>query len=92
MDGEKHLLIVAPWVVGPLTVAIFDEKKTELPGVSAGGEVRACGRVRVSTIAYNNQVPGPILRVREGVPVTIDVMNQSGRAEIVHWHAWRSTL
>ena len=47
MDGEKHLLIVVPWVVGPLTVAVFDEKKTELPGVSAGGEVRPGGRVRV---------------------------------------------
>ena len=40
----------------------------------------------IDTIGYNGQVPGPILRVREGVPVTIDVMNQSGRAEIVHWH------
>jgi FtsP/CotA-like multicopper oxidase with cupredoxin domain len=40
----------------------------------------------IDTIGYNGQVPGPILRVREGVAVTIDVMNQSGRAEIVHWH------
>src|ERR1700753_943716 len=40
----------------------------------------------IDTIGYNGQVPGPILRVREGVPVTIDVANQSGGAEIVHWH------
>jgi FtsP/CotA-like multicopper oxidase with cupredoxin domain len=33
--------------------------------------------VLVETIAYNGQVPGPILRVREGVPVTVDVTNHS---------------
>jgi FtsP/CotA-like multicopper oxidase with cupredoxin domain len=40
----------------------------------------------VDTIGYNGQVPGPILRVREGLPVTIDVTNQTADADIVHWH------
>jgi FtsP/CotA-like multicopper oxidase with cupredoxin domain len=38
------------------------------------------------TIAYNQQVPGPLLRLKEGVPVTIDVVNHSGNDEVVHWH------
>lgn len=42
--------------------------------------------VSVKTIAYNGQVPGPILRLREGVPVQIDVTNSSANADIVHWH------
>jgi FtsP/CotA-like multicopper oxidase with cupredoxin domain len=42
--------------------------------------------VTVKTIAYNGQVPGPILRLREGVPVNIDVTNSSPVPEIVHWH------
>jgi FtsP/CotA-like multicopper oxidase with cupredoxin domain len=42
--------------------------------------------VVIKTTAYNGQVPGPILRVREGVPVTIDVTNASANADIVHWH------
>jgi FtsP/CotA-like multicopper oxidase with cupredoxin domain len=42
--------------------------------------------VVVETTAYNGQVPGPILRVREGVPVTIDVTNRTANADIVHWH------
>jgi FtsP/CotA-like multicopper oxidase with cupredoxin domain len=29
----------------------------------------------IKTIAYNQQVPGPLLRFREGQPVTIDVTN-----------------
>jgi FtsP/CotA-like multicopper oxidase with cupredoxin domain len=42
--------------------------------------------VVVKTTAYNGQVPGPLLRVREGVPVTIDVTNASAHPDIVHWH------
>lgn len=42
--------------------------------------------VNIRTIAYNGQVPGPMLRLREGVPVTIDVTNASPNADIVHWH------
>ena len=40
----------------------------------------------IETRAYNGQVPGPILRLREGVPVTIDVTNASSDPDIVHWH------
>ncbi|HUN25086.1 MAG TPA: multicopper oxidase domain-containing protein [Steroidobacteraceae bacterium] len=40
----------------------------------------------VSTVAYNGTAPGPLLRMREGRPVTIDVINDSQTAELVHWH------
>jgi FtsP/CotA-like multicopper oxidase with cupredoxin domain len=42
--------------------------------------------VTIETVAYNGQVPGPILRLHEGKPVKIDVINASGNPEIVHWH------
>jgi FtsP/CotA-like multicopper oxidase with cupredoxin domain len=42
--------------------------------------------VTVKTLAYNGQVPGPLLRLREGVPVTIDVTNATDSPDIVHWH------
>lgn len=40
----------------------------------------------IKTIAYNQQVPGPLFRLQEGKPVTIDVTNRSPNTEIVHWH------
>jgi FtsP/CotA-like multicopper oxidase with cupredoxin domain len=43
-------------------------------------------RRTIKTIAYNRQVPGPLLRFKEGQPVTIDVTNQTGDSEVVHWH------
>ena len=40
----------------------------------------------IKTVAYNGQVPGPLLRFKEGQPVTIDVSNHTGTEEVVHWH------
>lgn len=42
--------------------------------------------VTIKTLAYNGKVPGPLLRLREGVPVNIDVTNAASEADIVHWH------
>jgi FtsP/CotA-like multicopper oxidase with cupredoxin domain len=42
--------------------------------------------VTIKTLAYNRQVPGPLLRLREGLPVTIDVFNASANSDLVHWH------
>jgi FtsP/CotA-like multicopper oxidase with cupredoxin domain len=42
--------------------------------------------VSIRTIAYNGRVPGPTLRLKEGVPVTFDVTNATPNEDIVHWH------
>lgn len=42
--------------------------------------------ITISTLAYNGQVPGPMLRLREGKRVIIDVTNGAPQADIVHWH------
>lgn len=40
----------------------------------------------VEAYAYNNQVPGPTLRVFEGDRVKINVFNQLPESTTVHWH------
>ena len=40
----------------------------------------------ISTIGYNGTVPGPLIRLHEGVPVTVDLFNQTDAPELVHWH------
>lgn len=40
----------------------------------------------ISTIGYNGLSPGPVLRMREGKTVTVDVINDTDAAEFVHWH------
>jgi FtsP/CotA-like multicopper oxidase with cupredoxin domain len=43
-------------------------------------------RHRLTTVAYNGQVPGPLIRLKEGQPVTVEVTNRTDRPEVVHWH------
>jgi FtsP/CotA-like multicopper oxidase with cupredoxin domain len=40
----------------------------------------------ISTIGYNGTVPGPLIRLREGVPVTVELFNDTDTPELVHWH------
>src|ERR1700720_1919100 len=40
----------------------------------------------VSTIGYNGASPGPRLRMKEGVPVTVNVVNNTDVPEFVHFH------
>jgi FtsP/CotA-like multicopper oxidase with cupredoxin domain len=40
----------------------------------------------ISTIGYNGTSPGPLLRMREGKPVTVEVINETDVPELVHWH------
>lgn len=49
-------------------------------------EVEIAPRRTIKTTGYNGSAPGPVLRVREGQPVTVDVHNETATAEIVHWH------
>lgn len=49
-------------------------------------ELQVSARRTIKTIAYNGQVPGALLRFKEGRPATIDVTNRTGMDEVVHWH------
>ena len=40
----------------------------------------------LSTIGYNDISPGPVLRMREGKTVSVDVINDTDVPELVHWH------
>ncbi|MBV8225808.1 MAG: multicopper oxidase domain-containing protein, partial [Verrucomicrobia bacterium] len=40
----------------------------------------------VSTTLYNGQFPGPLLRFKEGDPITVDIFNETDTPELVHWH------
>jgi FtsP/CotA-like multicopper oxidase with cupredoxin domain len=40
----------------------------------------------ISTTNYNEQFPGPLIRLQEGQPVTIDIFNDTDVPEQLHWH------
>lgn len=41
--------------------------------------------------AFNGQVPGPLIRVREGDEVTVHVTNNTSLAHTIHWHGMYQT-
>ena len=40
----------------------------------------------IETFGYNGTVPGPVLRLREGRQVSIDIRNDTDVDDIIHWH------
>ncbi|MGA7237061.1 MAG: multicopper oxidase family protein [Bryobacteraceae bacterium] len=42
----------------------------------------------VKTLAYDGRIPGPVLRMAEGKTVVIDVINETRRPEMIHWHGF----
>lgn len=40
----------------------------------------------VSTLTYNGQFPGPLLRFKEGQRTSVDVFNDTASPEQLHWH------
>jgi FtsP/CotA-like multicopper oxidase with cupredoxin domain len=40
----------------------------------------------ISVANYNGQFPGPLIRLKEGQPVTVDIFNDTEVAEQLHWH------
>lgn len=47
------------------------------------------GDATVRMLAYNGSIPGPILRVRQGAHVLVDIENQGDMEGTVHWHGLR---
>ena len=43
-------------------------------------------RRTIKTTAYNGQIPGPLLRFREGQPVTVEVVNRTESEDVIHFH------
>jgi FtsP/CotA-like multicopper oxidase with cupredoxin domain len=38
------------------------------------------------TTAYNGVAPAPVIRLRQGVPVTVELINDTEFDELAHWH------
>jgi len=45
----------------------------------------------LSTTGYNGTSPGPLLRMRAGKPVSVDIINDTDTPELVHWHGMTIT-
>src|SRR6202790_926734 len=77
--GQQQQSFLAP--AGPQDVA-----KTDFTLQIAPITVELAPNRIISTIGYNGTSPGPLLRMKEGVPVTVNVVNNPDVPEFVHFH------
>ncbi|HEV3309078.1 MAG TPA: multicopper oxidase domain-containing protein, partial [Chloroflexota bacterium] len=70
----------------PSSAATAETAKADITLEIAPVTVELAPNRILSTIGYNGTSPGPVLRMREGVPVTVDVRNDTDVPEFVHWH------
>jgi FtsP/CotA-like multicopper oxidase with cupredoxin domain len=54
-----------------------------------GPVAKRIGDDTVRMLAYNDSIPGPVLQVREGSEIVINIENQGDMEATVHWHGLR---
>ena len=87
--GESPSLRQVPWRPQHLLVPLgpkATERAADFSLQIAPMMVELAPQVVISTIGYSNKVPGPLLRMREGQSVTVEVVNDTDVPEYVHWH------
>jgi FtsP/CotA-like multicopper oxidase with cupredoxin domain len=51
--------------------------------------VKRLGNTKVRMLAYNDSIPGPTLKVKQGSEIVVNVENQGDLETTVHWHGLR---
>jgi FtsP/CotA-like multicopper oxidase with cupredoxin domain len=75
-----------PEARGPEPVELADGEEFEL---RIAPVVKQIGDARVRMLAYNGSIPGPILKVKEGSEIIVNVVNDGDMEGTVHWHGLR---
>ncbi len=91
MERRKFLALLGTPVFAELARRIglqtaLDNPKADITIHISPVEMEVAPRRMVKTTGYNGSAPGPVLRLREGQPVTVDVINETKIPELVHWH------
>jgi FtsP/CotA-like multicopper oxidase with cupredoxin domain len=74
-----------------------EARKPEIVELADGDRFDLCiapvakqiGEAKVRMLAYNGCIPGPILRVKEGSEIVVNIENQGDLEATVHWHGLR---
>ena len=89
---DRRAFLVGAGVAGVACGAAIDVAYTQIV-TAADHSLRiaplklelAPGKV-IETFGYNGGVPGPVLHLREGRQVSIDIHNDTDIDDIIHWH------
>lgn len=77
---------LAPWSEAAAFALSAPEGKADYTLRIARSLIELSPEHVVSTVAYNGQCPGPLIRLQEGRRVVVDVFNDTDTPEQLHWH------
>jgi FtsP/CotA-like multicopper oxidase with cupredoxin domain len=89
MNRRDFVKLTGLGVLGASAARIATAQDAAAPDITlriAPVTVELAGNRVISTIGYNGMSPGPVLKMKEGVPVTVEVINDTDVPEQVHWH------
>lgn len=75
-----------PEVVGPDVTWLADGDRLDL---RIGPVRKNIDGAELRMLAYNGSVPGPVLHVRQGSEISVQVRNDGDVEATVHWHGVR---
>jgi FtsP/CotA-like multicopper oxidase with cupredoxin domain len=91
MDRRDFLMTLGGAAAMPMLAGARSKAADHTIRITPASVEVARGRF-IKTTGYNGSVPGPMLRLKEGVPVTIDLVNETGLPEFVHWHGLSTSV
>jgi FtsP/CotA-like multicopper oxidase with cupredoxin domain len=94
MNGTRRDFIRAGAVAG---AGLMLGSHVSADGLSPADVTLRIGPVRlefapdhiISTTGYNGSVPGAVIRLHEGRPASVELINDTDTPELVHWHGLR---
>jgi FtsP/CotA-like multicopper oxidase with cupredoxin domain len=69
--------------------ALFELADGERLSLHIAPVAKRLGDATVRMLAYSGSIPGPILRVKQGSEVVVEVINEGDLEATVHWHGLR---
>jgi FtsP/CotA-like multicopper oxidase with cupredoxin domain len=75
-----------PEAHGPKVIEVPDGGRMSL---EIAPVAKRLGDAVLRMLAYNGSVPGPVIKVRQGSEIVVDVLNHGDLETTVHWHGLR---
>jgi FtsP/CotA-like multicopper oxidase with cupredoxin domain len=86
-DHHAHRVTVTK--TGPVEELPRDPRTVRITLEARETEWEVAPGVRIAGFAYNGQVPGPTIELKQGVPVEIEFTNRLAEPTLIHWHGLR---
>jgi len=83
LAGGSALLYGTSWATAPP-----DHSPVDVTLHIGTAQVDVAPANAITTTAYNGALPGSLIRLREGAEVVVDIFNDTGTPEYVHWHGF----